>query len=58
MADVVDDAQVLSDMHLRHSLAAARQPVPIGVPGECAKCGDEMPRLVNNLCGYCRDGRR
>nr|WP_221239982.1 conjugal transfer protein TraR [Sphingomonas abaci] len=45
-------------MHLRASLAAARQPVAIGTPGECQKCGDDMPRLVGGLCGFCRDGRR
>lgn len=58
MADAVDVAQDLNDLHLRHSLAAARQPVVIGAPGECQKCGDDMPRLVGGLCGFCRDGRR
>lgn len=58
MADAVDMAQEVNDLHLRASLVAARQPVVIGTPGECRKCGDEMPRLVGGLCGYCRDGRR
>lgn len=58
MADAADAAQEVNDLHLRTSLAAARRPVVIGVPGECRKCGDEMPRLVGGLCGYCRDGRR
>lgn len=58
MADAADAAQEVNDLHLRASLAAALQPVVIGAPGECRKCGDEMPRLVGSLCGYCRDGRR
>lgn len=31
---------------------AAMQP---GNPGECDKCGEDMPRLVNGWCCKCRD---
>ncbi len=58
MADDVDQATRLADEHLARSLAAARAPVPAGEPGECRECGEDMPRLVNGRCGYCRDGRR
>lgn len=58
MADQIDDANRLADEHLERSLRAARAPVPAGVPGECEECGEDMPRLVNGRCGYCRDGRR
>lgn len=26
-----------------------------GKPGECDKCGEDMPRLVNGWCCRCRD---
>ncbi|WP_325540975.1 conjugal transfer protein TraR [Sphingopyxis sp.] len=61
MADDVDMANVLADQHRDRCLRAARaaraaeQP---GAPGECTQCGEDMPRLVNGRCGYCRDGRR
>lgn len=58
MADDVDMANDLAEQHLDHSLRAARAPVPKGEPGECDECGEDMPRLVNGRCGFCRDGRR
>lgn len=57
MADYVDHATVLADAHLEKSIIAARAPVPVGAPGECAQCGEDMPRLVRGRCGFCRDGR-
>jgi hypothetical protein len=57
MADAIDDAQVLSDMHLSHSLAAARRPIAIGYPGECENCDRDSPRLVEGWCAPCRDRR-
>ncbi|MAK43183.1 MAG: conjugal transfer protein TraR [Spongiibacter sp.] len=29
--------------------------MPKGAPGECAECGEYKIRLVNDLCGRCRD---
>lgn len=58
MADDVDMANELAANHLERSLRAARAAVPTGVPGECEECGEEMPRLIDGRCGYCRDGRR
>jgi len=58
MADEVDLANDIAAADLARGIRAARQPIPVGVPGECEQCGDEMPRLVNGRCGYCRDGRR
>jgi hypothetical protein len=57
MADVVDDAQAVTDMQLRHSIAAARKPIPAGAPGECDVCGRDSPRLVKGACAPCRDRR-
>lgn len=62
MADTADMAEQLEAEHLERSIAAARQRVPAGQPGECDGCGDEFPRLVKDhlgwRCGFCRDGRR
>ena len=58
MADEIDRANATAEADLERSIRAARQPIAVGVPGECEGCGDDMPRLVNGLCGYCRDGRR
>lgn len=55
MADTGDFAAILEQQHLERSLAAARQPVPVGEPGECERCGDDSPRLVNGWCAPCRD---
>lgn len=57
MADDVDHANAITEAHLERSLAAARAPIPAGQPGECEQCGEDMPRLVDGRCGYCRDGR-
>lgn len=58
MADFGDEAQAVQELHLRNSLANARAKVPVGLPGECERCGEDMPRLVHGLCAPCRDGRR
>ena len=29
--------------------------IPKGVPGECERCGEDMPRLINGVCAPCRD---
>ena len=58
MSDQADDANELVDEHLKRSLAAARRPIPAGEPGQCEECGEDMPRLVQGRCGFCRDGRR
>ncbi|MCG7348953.1 conjugal transfer protein TraR [Sphingomonas sp. ACRSK] len=58
MADEVDQANAIAEAHLERSLAAARAPIPAGQPGECEQCGEDMPRLVDGRCGYCRDGRK
>jgi len=57
MADAADFATELVDEKLEQGLRAARAPIPVGEPGECEQCFEQMPRLVNGRCGYCRDGR-
>ena len=58
MADQIDQANDLNEQHLERSLRAARQPIAVGVPGECKNYGDDSPRLVRGWCAPCRDGRR
>ncbi len=57
MADAVDMAAQIEAEHVSRGLALATVPVPLGVPGECEGCDWWMPRLVNGLCGFCRDRR-
>lgn len=56
MADVADMAVEIEAEHLARGLSRIR-PVAVGVAGECDECGEDMPRLVDGRCGYCRDGR-
>ena len=62
MADHIDMANDHAAAETARHIAAARQPIPVGVAGECDQCGDEFPRLVRDhlglRCGFCRDGRR
>lgn len=55
MADIIDMANDIAAADLARSIAAARVPLDPGYPGECEGCGEDMPRLVNGKCGYCRD---
>ncbi|UYY60122.1 hypothetical protein [Sphingomonas sp. S2-65] len=58
MADIADIANDIEQQHLARSLQRVTPAIPAGVAGECDNCGEDMPRLVDGLCGYCRDGRR
>jgi len=49
-----DDAAAQSDELLRVAHEAAAS-IPAGSPGECIYCGEESPRLVNEVCAPCRD---
>jgi len=63
MADEMDRAVEVSDMHRDHAVAAARAGaiIPRGQPGECEACVEDSPRLVLTaglmLCAPCRDRR-
>lgn len=57
---MVDRADMAVDIEAEHIAAGIRRataPIPIGAPGECDNCGEDMPRLVDGLCARCRDGR-
>ena len=58
MADEADRAQAQEEWQREAMISSARSaPFVRGVPGECERCGDDMPRLVGGLCAPCRDGR-
>lgn len=57
MSDVVDLAAQIEADRIARGVAAAAEPIALGVPGECDECEWWMPRLVGGLCPYCRDGR-
>lgn len=58
MPDIVDLAAEIEAEHVARGLARVSAAIPAGEPGECDECGEDMPRLVDGRCGYCRDGRR
>ncbi len=61
MADDIDQAAEFTQAHIDRSIAAARQPIARGQPGECEGCVEDCPRLVLTggllLCARCRDKR-
>ena len=57
MPDEIDRSVECGQLLLDSQIAAARRPIPRGEPGVCDGCDQPMARLVNGLCGYCRDGR-
>lgn len=61
MADIVDRAQPWIEEQLEYHLAQARAKIttiPVGEPGECDRCGRDLPRLVDGFCARCRDELR
>ena len=59
MADEFDRTQ--EELERRYDVAAKnRAPyhLPAGTPGECERCERESHRLINDLCGACRDELR
>lgn len=58
MADDADNAAALVERMTALAVQRAVRPIPPGEPGECVRCGEDMPRLVYGRCAPCRDGRR
>lgn len=58
MTDEVDRSEAegtfLVDAQIRHIHSKVTH-IPMGVPGECDKCGETKPRLVDGNCCKCRD---
>ncbi|MET3436360.1 conjugal transfer protein TraR [Sphingomonas sp. 1185] len=58
MADEMDLSVEVASRELSRLIDFARQPIAVGVEGECRTCGRDWPRLVGGRCAPCRDGRR
>lgn len=60
MADTLDlitdqeEGILARQIAARVALAAAPDPA---MPGECAECGDDHPRILRGRCPTCRDGK-
>jgi hypothetical protein len=58
MADIIDqtdEREAIIELARVQQAAAKAAAIPAGVPGECEKCGEDMPRLVGGVCCPCRD---
>ena len=58
MPDIIDIANDYAAIETESSLAMVRRAaaaIPAGEPGECEECGEESPRLVEQLCARCRE---
>ena len=42
------------DDHVKEAMRRAAE-IPIGEAGECDSCGEFFTRLVDGMCGRCRD---
>ena len=42
------------DDHVKEAMRIAAE-IPVGIPGECDGCGEFFTRLVDGMCGRCRD---
>ncbi len=57
MADAADMADAIQAEMIDIAVRQARNRILPGISGECDGCEWWMPRLVDGLCGFCRDGR-
>lgn len=58
MADWADISDERIDLVVTDSINHARnalEKMPVGAPGECDRCGENMPRLINGTCCKCVD---
>ena len=58
MADIADVTGERMEAQEAANIAEIRRKaaeMPKGVPGECERCGEDMPRLINGVCAPCRD---
>ncbi len=58
MADEADKTSERMEVQEAADIAEIRRKaneIPKGIPGECERCGEDMPRLINGVCAPCRD---
>lgn len=49
-----EEIEFLMDAHIKDNHSKVTK-IPNGTPGECDKCGEPSPRLVEGNCCRCRD---
>ena len=57
-ADFLDDAQKRDMDMVEEGVKVVREraaKIPVGVPGDCTRCGEPSGRLVGGVCAPCRD---
>jgi len=54
-ADITDERIAIASENAINKVRNAVARIPVGIPGECDKCGEDMPRLVDGWCCWCRD---
>lgn len=54
-ADISDERIEIARQWGLHQAQLKAHAIPVGMPGECDKCGEDRPRLVNGWCCFCRD---
>ncbi len=57
MADAADMADAIQAEMIDIAVRKARSVALAGISGECDRCEWWMPRIVDGLCAFCRDGR-
>lgn len=57
MADEADLAALRVEQERAEMIRRARKPLPPRNPGECQRCGEDMPHLVGGKCVPCSEGR-
>ncbi|MES2180694.1 MAG: conjugal transfer protein TraR [Pseudomonadota bacterium] len=54
-ADISDERIEIARQWGLHQAQLKAASITVGMPGECDKCGEDRPRLVNGWCCFCRD---
>jgi hypothetical protein len=58
MSDFADEAEERTaqavEVGLRENASKVFK-IPVGIPGECDRCGESSPRIVLGNCCRCRD---
>lgn len=49
-----EETEFLMEVHIKDNHSKVTK-IQNGIAGECDKCGDESPRLIDGNCCRCRD---
>jgi RNA polymerase-binding transcription factor DksA len=54
-ADVTGERMAIQEAADIAAIRRKAEAIEPGEPGECERCGEDMPRLINGVCAPCRD---